>query len=144
VSGLTTSYLPSLNPLGGWVRAQFSVRNVSATTINSQVGFSLYSFTGLQLSDVRAHHILRLKPNQTQVVDAVLGGPGQWAFANATFTLRPLTKVDGAKLLPLSREAIVIFPPWLLLMIVGLAITGYVVVRAAMAERSPQAVRSFA
>jgi hypothetical protein len=138
VSGLSTQYVPSLNPFEGQVRAQFSVRNVSTTPITSRVQFSLDGPFGQRLDTVGNIELRRLMPQETRVVDAVLTGPGQWTFTTARFTLTPITEVDGTALEPMSRDAIVFFVPWFVLVLALLGVAIYAVVRTVRGSQPAQ------
>ena len=136
VSGLSTQYVPALNPFGGHVNAQFAVRNVSSTPVTSRVQFSLDGPFGQKLSTVGNIELRRLMPQETRVVDAVLTGPGQWTFTTARFTITPVTAVDGEQLEPLSRDSIVFFVPWFVVVATLLALAVYAIVRWVRADQS--------
>ena len=138
VSGLTTQYVPSLNPFEGQVRAQFSVRNVSSTPITSRVQFALDGPFGQRLDTVGNIELRRLMPQETRVVDAVLTGPGQWTFTTARFTLTPITEVDGTALEPMSRDAIVFFVPWFVLVLALIGVAIYAVARSVRGSQQAQ------
>jgi hypothetical protein len=140
VSGLSTQYVPALNPFGGHVNAQFSVRNVSSTPVTSRVQFSLDGPFGQRLSTVGNIELRRLMPQETRIVDAVLTGPGQWTFTTARFTITPVTAVNGEQLEPLSRDSIVFFVPWFVLVVGLLGLAAYSITRWVRADqRAPRA-----
>lgn len=139
VSGLTTEYVPSLNPLAGQVNAQFTVRNVSSTPISSRVDFWLNGPFGQNLSSAGDIDVRRLMPQEARVVDVVLTGPGQWTFTTVGFTLTPSTIVDGTTLEPFTREAVVFFIPWFVLVLGLLAAGIYAIVRVLRSEGEPVA-----
>lgn len=140
VSGVHTRYVPSFNPGRGEIRASFTVRNVSTSTVNSRVSFKLTNFLGQRLSTVDGITVMRLLPDETREVEAVLGNAGQWALETASYTLRPTNLVEGKKLDPVTREAVVFFLPWLILAILIAAGAAYLIVRILRASRIQQAV----
>ena len=129
VSGLRTHYFASPNPTQGGVMASFTVRNVSSTTIDSYVSFGLTNFLGQRLSSVTGITVLRLAPNETRIVRATLQNPGQWGVETATYTLTPTSLVDDTRLPSVTREAMVLFVPWLVIVILIVLATGYVIAR---------------
>lgn len=137
VSGLTTHYLPSLDPLGGSVRASFTVHNVSGTTVDSTASFELQNIFGRTLSTVSGVTVLRLKPGESRVVAGTLTHPAQWAFTRASFTLHPTSLVAGERLPSVTRDTIVFFVPWLILILLIIAITAYVIRRVARSRPEP-------
>ena len=134
VSGLRTHYFASPNPTRGGVMASFTVRNVSSTTVDSYVSFGLSNFLGQNLSSVKGITVLRLEPNETRIIRTTLQNPGQWAVETATYTLTPTSLVDGAKLPSVTRESMVLFLPWLVLVVLLVLATGYVIARVVRAN----------
>jgi hypothetical protein len=124
LSGLTTDYVPSLDPLSGELQVRFTVRNVSTASIDGTARFWLSSPLNTGISSVDEVDVAGLKPGESRVVDAVLPGTGQWTFATAHYTYTPPATVDGVALEPMTRDAFVFLPP---LFLIGLLITGAVV-----------------
>jgi hypothetical protein len=124
LSGLTTEHAPSLDPLGGELNAQFTIRNVSTASLDGTARFWLTGPIGAEISEVEPVHVTDLKPGESRVVDVVLPGTGQWTFETAHFTFTPPASVDGVALEPMTRDAFVILPPWFL---IGLIVVGGVV-----------------
>ncbi|MFB2598271.1 hypothetical protein ACEXQE_10795 [Herbiconiux sp. P17] len=139
VSGLSTEYQPSIDPLAGDLRTHFTVRNVSSSIIDSTVRFWVTGPFGNELGAVDGVAVNGLKPNEKVVVDATLTGVGQWTFATAHYTLTPPATVDGVALEPMTRDAFVFLPPWFLLALAAAAGVAYVIVRDGSASVSPAA-----
>ena len=138
VSGLRTRYFASPNPTQGGVMASFTVRNVSSTTVDSYVSFGLSNLLGQSLSSVKGITVLRLEPDETRIIRTTLQNPGQWAVETATYTLTPTSLVEGEKLPSVTRESMVLFLPWLVLVIMLTLAAAYVIARVVRA-RQPRA-----
>ena len=136
VSGLKTTYIPSIDPTAGVIRSSFVIKNVSEQSIDSSVTFRLTNFLGQELSAVDRIYILNLEAGETKEVDADLQRPGQWAFTTASFTLTPTSLVDGERLPELTRDPTVFFVPWLVVVFLVLGAAAYVIVRIIRASRS--------
>jgi len=134
ISGLTTGYSPSIDPLSGDLAVQYTVRNVSGETIDSTSRFWVTNVFGAELSAVDPVEVAALKPGESRVVQATLTGVGQWTFATAHMTLTPPTTVAGEELQPLTRDAFVVLPPWFLLVLLAIGGVAYVVVRIVRAS----------
>ncbi len=139
ISGLQTAYSPSIDPLSGDLSVQYTVRNVSAATIDSTSRFWVTNIFGAELSAVDPVAVAGLKPGESRVVSATLPGVGQWTFATAHMTLTPPETVEGVELQPLTRDAFVVLPPWFLLALLAIAGVVYAVVRIIRAS-SPTVV----
>ncbi|MFB2582952.1 hypothetical protein ACEXQD_17020 [Herbiconiux sp. P15] len=137
ISGLSTEYRPSIDPLAGELVTSFTVRNVSSSTIDSSARFWVSGPFGAELSAVDPVEIDGLNPDETTVVSATLTGVGQWTFATAHVTITPPDVVDGVPLEPMTRDAFVFLPPWFLLILLALAGVAYAVVRVVRAQSAP-------
>jgi len=132
VSGLTSSYDWSINPLGGAAETSITVRNVSKSTFSSTVRFWADGPVGNRLSEVKGVKITALKPGESRTVDASLGGIGQSTFVNVHATLSPPKSVDGVELASVTRDKFVVIPPWGVLglgAMGGLAFAGFSLVQ---------------
>lgn len=134
VSGLSTAYSPSIDPLSGELAVQYTVRNVSGETIDSSSRFWVTNAFGAELSAVDPVQVTALKPGESRVVSAVLPGVGQWTFASAHMTLTPPATVAGVELQPLTRDVFVVLPPWFLLALIAIGGVAYVIVRIVRAS----------
>jgi hypothetical protein len=111
VSGLTSHYIWSPNPLHSSAELRFTVRNVSKTTFDSTARFWVTTTFGARVSESRVLSVRGLKPRETRVIRATLGGLGQWTVLQAHAILTPPTKVQGTPLSPITRDAFIIVPP---------------------------------
>jgi len=134
ISGINTAYVPSINPGTGVIKARFTIRNFSTTTIDSSVTFRLTNFLGQQLSRVDPVPILRLEPNETRIILAELENPGQWTFTTASFTLSPTSLVDGARIPKYTRDEAVFFLPWFIIVLLVIGAAAYAIVRIVRAR----------
>jgi len=112
LSGLTSTFDASLNPLDGSLVTKFTVRNISDQTIDSSAKFWLTSPVGNTLS-TEIKDVAGLESGESRVVTAHLSGVGQWTMLTAHMTFTPPAEVDGVKLVPVSRDVIVFAEPWL-------------------------------
>ena len=101
------------------------MRNVSDTTFSSTARFWLDSPFGTTVSEVKGVEIVDLKPGESRVVDATLGGIGQWTFVTAHATLTPPKTVDGVELDSITRDQFVVIPPWGVLSLIGVGGIGF-------------------
>jgi hypothetical protein len=125
VSGLTSVYGWSANPLDGAAQSSLTVRNVSKSTFTSSVRFWADGPVGNRLSEVKDVMIDDLKPGESRTVDASLGGIGQSTFVQVHATLTPPKVVDGVELDPLTRDQFVVVPPWGLASLGGVGAVGF-------------------
>lgn len=140
ISGLGTGYTPSIDPLSGDLHVHFTVRNVSSAAIDSSARFWVSNFFGGEIGSGETIDVAGLKPDESRVVDATIGGVGQWTFATAHMTLTPPETVDGVALTSLTRDVFVFLPPWFLLALAAAAGVAYVVVRLVRAgSAAPEA-----
>ncbi|WP_291037576.1 hypothetical protein [Herbiconiux sp.] len=144
VSGLSTEYLPSIDPLGGELKTWFTVRNVSTGELSGSARFWVSSPFGTELSAQDDVELSGLKPQESKVVSATLTGVGQYTFATAHYTFTPPESVDGVALTPVTRDAFVVLPPWFLLGTAALAGLAFVVVQLVRAMRVPALTESAA
>jgi hypothetical protein len=124
VGGLESSTAMSLDPGEGYVTLWFTVRNTSKSTIDATASFWMTSFFDNEIDAVDAVPVTALKPDETRVVTAQLHRGGQWILLNAHVTLTPPDSVDGTKLSPVTRDAIVLLFPWLLAIIAVVILGG--------------------
>ncbi len=111
VSGLTSQYIWSPNPLRSAVDLRFTVRNASQTTFDATAKFWVTTTFGARVSETNGISVRGLKPNETRLVRATLGGLGQWAVLQAHATFTPPRVVDGTTLAPATRDAFIVVPP---------------------------------
>jgi len=125
ISGLTSVYSWSINPLDGAIDTSFTVRNVSKTTFDSTVRFWVDGPLGNELSEVADVKVTDLKPGESRTLEARLGGIGQSTFVQVHAKLNPPKVVEGVELDPLTRDEFVIIPPWGIAAIAGLGVIGF-------------------
>lgn len=114
LGGLAGGYSPSFNPLAGHLQVWFTVRNASKSTIDATADFWLEGPFGNRISQVDAVKIEALEPGERRTVSAELPGVGQWTFVSAHTRFTPPAQVDNAELSSFTRDANVFAPPWLI------------------------------
>jgi hypothetical protein len=111
VSGLTSHYIWSPNPTQSTAVLRFTVRNVSKTTFDSTARFWIDTTFGSRVSEVRGVAIMALRPGESRVVSATLGGLGQWTVLHGHVTFTPPPSVEGVTLAPITRDTFLFIPP---------------------------------
>ena len=125
VSGLSSTYDWSINPLDGATETSLTVRNVSKSTFTSTVRFWADGPIGNRLSEVADVKVTDLKPGESRTLEARLGGIGQSTFVQVHATLTPPKVVDGVKLDSLTRDQFIVIAPWGLAALGGLGVIGF-------------------
>lgn len=125
VSGLSSVYDWSINPLDGATDTSLTVRNVSKSTFTSTVRFWADGPVGNRLSEVADVKVTDLKPGESRTLEARLGGIGQSTFVQVHATLTPPKVVDGVTLDSLTRDQFVVIAPWGLAALGGLGVVGF-------------------
>ncbi|WP_378147527.1 hypothetical protein ACFJGV_05760 [Cnuibacter sp. UC19_7] len=127
MSGVRTGFQPSINPMDGRMDVSFTVKNVSQSTFDSTADLWLTNAFGAGVGDKATVDVPALKPGESRVVSATLGGVGQWGVVNAHATFVPPSTVDGTEVPPVTRDAFAIAFPWLSGLVVVFAIGGIAV-----------------
>lgn len=125
VSGLSSVYDWSINPLDGAAATSFTVRNVSKSTFDSTVRFWADGPIGNRLSEVADVTVADLKPGESRTLEASLGGIGQSTFVQVHATLTPPKVVDGVELDSITRDQSVVIPPWGVAALGGIGAVGF-------------------
>jgi hypothetical protein len=128
VSGMTSRYVPSLNPLDGTLETSFVVQNLTDESVDVRARFSVSNLFGgrIDRTDPAAY---TLEAGKSLTIEGELHGLGQWTFVTGQFTLTPPHVVDGITLVPLTRDAVVVFPPWFILLVLLLGTAAFITVR---------------
>ncbi|UFS59218.1 hypothetical protein [Subtercola endophyticus] len=129
LSGVSSDYGWSINPLAGDTSEHFTVHNVSQETIDLTANFSIVGPFGNEIARVDAVPITALKPDESRVIEAKLSGVGQWAFITAHATLVPPASVAGTPLTPVTRDGFLFVLPWFIVVLLILGVGAYSVVR---------------
>lgn len=128
LSGLTAWAVPSINPFGGSIRVELTVRNGSPSTLYGHVRFRLDDLFGSRLDNVQLAFV-RLRPGETRTIRTELDGPGQWPLVHVTATLTTPVQIDDVDVPPLTRDTWVPVLPWLFLVLAILIAAGIVIRR---------------
>jgi hypothetical protein len=138
VGGLSSAYIPSVNPFAGEVQLWFTVRNVSESTIDATADFWMESVFGNRIASVEGVSIAGLKPGEMRTLSAEVPGAGQWTVLMAHARFTPPDSVDGAELQPVVRDVTAFTFPWFFLLLLAAAIAAWVIVQA-LRRREPRA-----
>lgn len=141
VSGVSSDYAWSADPLGGEVRVRFTVRNVSNEVFDSSARFWLDGPLGNTVSEVAGVRIHNLRPKEIRVVEATLRGVGQWTFLHTHVTLTPPHVVGGTKLTPITRDGFIFVVPWLFSSLIICGAGAFAAFRVLRASRLSAPVR---
>jgi hypothetical protein len=142
VSGLSWTYLPSLNPLDGSLNLRFTVRNVYHQTLSASAGLWLNHVFGGAIDVPINVAVDKLKAGETRTVEATFHGLAQWMIVTGHATLTVPGTVDQVLVAPIARDAVIWFLPWFLVLLIA-GVAGWIVWRrlrprpAAVAARTP-------
>lgn len=112
VSGVTLTSEPDIGPGGGSITLGFTLRNVTATPITSSLKFWTENVIGTQLASVDTVNVADLGAGETRTVVVTLPDVGQWTVFTGNVTLTPPAEVRGTALSPVSRDSLIIVPPY--------------------------------
>ncbi len=128
VSGITAHAHGQLNPFGGAVVTSVSVINNTKADVSGTIAFHLVTLFGTQIGPTMTQDVVSVPPDQSHASSVDLPDVGQWPLVKVTaeFTTTP---ASGS--VPIEREAWVLAFPWLLLVILVLAIALVVILRLA-------------
>ncbi|CAH0207765.1 hypothetical protein SRABI128_01895 [Microbacterium sp. Bi128] len=138
IGGINAAGTPALNPAEGTVTVWFTVRNASQSVIDATASFWMDGaiFTN-RLDTVDDVPVAALQPGETRVVSAELQHGGQWTLLSTHATLTPPDSVDGTALTPVTRDALVILFPWLIVVVAVLLLLTFVLVRVLRSVLAP-------
>lgn len=138
VGGLNGSGMPSINPADGTAEMWFTVRNSSASLVDATADFWMDgAIFSNRLGAVDGVAIAALQPGETRVVAASVHGAGQWTLVSAHVTFTPPATVDGAAATAVTRDALVLVFPWLLVLGAVVVVLAFVIVRVVRAALPP-------
>ena len=120
VSGLSWTYLPSLNPLDGSLTLRFTVRNVYHRTLSASAGLWITQIFGGPVDVPVTVAVDNLKAGETRLVEATFRGLAQWTVLTGHATLTVPGQVDQQLVAPIARDAIIWFLPWFVVLIIAL------------------------
>jgi hypothetical protein len=135
VSGLTAHANQSPGPGGGDVVLDFTVKNLTTTPFTSSVRFWVDNAVGLQIRSVDDIPLADLVGGETRTVTVTLTDVGQWSAFNTHVTLTPPETVGDTALSPVTRDALLLVPPYFLLIVLSLLGGVYAVARYAVLTR---------
>lgn len=138
VGGLNGSGMPSIDPGDGSVEMWFTVRNSSSSPVDATADFWMDgAIFSNRLGAVDGVPIAALQPGETRVVTASVHGVGQWTLVSAHVTFTPPATVDGAAATAVTRDALVLVFPWLLVLGAVVVVLAFVIVRVVRAALPP-------
>jgi len=120
VSGLSGSYAPSLNPLGGSLNLRFTVRNVYSQTLSPTANLWINQVFGGPVGAPVVVQVDKLKAGETRTVEATFNGLAQWTVLSAHATLA-LPNTSDQVVAPISRDTIIWVLPWFIVLLAATA-----------------------
>lgn len=136
VGGVNGTGMPAVNPADGTVDMWFTVRNSSTKPVDATADFWMEGAVFSNRLDARDDvPITALQPGETRVVAATLSGAGQWTLVSTHVTFTPPETVDAAAATSVTRDALVLVFPWVIVLAaiaIALALAIVRVVRAAL------------
>lgn len=112
LSGLTGVIDPSLDSGGGDATVRFTVRSSASTPVDFDAAFRLDNSLGITVASVARTDGEPLQPGETRTIEATLPDIGQWTVYNARVTFTPPAEVDGVALTPITRDTMLVAPPY--------------------------------
>ncbi|PTT23166.1 hypothetical protein DBR36_00340 [Microbacterium sp. HMWF026] len=141
VGGLNGSGAPSVNPVDGTVDLWFTVRNASSTAIDATAQFWMDApVFASRLDGTGDVAITGLQPGESRVVSATLHGAGQWTLVSTHVSFTPPETVSGEGATSVTRDALVLVFPWLLVLVAVVLALGVLVVRVVRSALPPAPV----
>lgn len=137
IGGINAAGTPALNPAEGTVTVWFTVRNASQSVIDATASFWMDGAIFTNRLDTVDVPVAALQPGETRVVSAELQHGGQWTLLSTHATLTPPDSVDGTALTPVTRDALVILFPWLIVVVAVLLLLTFVLVRVLRSVLAP-------
>ena len=135
LSGLTGSAVPVLGPEGGDITLAFTVKNVTSWPVSADLRFWLENAIGVQTAQSDEIHVDELGPGATKTIRATLADAGQWGAFNAHVTFTPPESVRGTVLSPVTRDTLVMMPPYFLLLMLGITVVLFLAARYLFVRR---------
>ncbi|KFF59452.1 hypothetical protein JF66_11230 [Cryobacterium sp. MLB-32] len=119
VSGVTVTPKSDFGPGGGDIVLAFTQRNVTTSPITSSLRFWITNAVGMQVAAVDDVTVADLGPGETRTVAATLHDVGQWTAFTGHVTMTPPAEVRGTALEPVSRNSLIVIPPYFLLIVLA-------------------------
>ncbi|ANP73330.1 hypothetical protein [Cryobacterium arcticum] len=135
VSGLTAHAQQNVGPGGGDIVLGFTVKNLTDQPFDSTARFWVDNALGLQIHAVDDVALDDLAGGETRTVTVTLTDMGQWSAYNTHVTLTPPETVGETSLSPVTRDALLLVPPYFLLGVLALLGAISVVARYALLTR---------
>ncbi|SFH79225.1 hypothetical protein SAMN05216274_11543 [Cryobacterium levicorallinum] len=120
LSGLVGSAASVVGPEGGDITLAFTAKNVTSWPLSADLRFWLENSVGMDVAHPTDSRVIDLEPGQTKTVSITLSDVGQWGVLNAHMTFTPPDTVNGAVLTPVTRDTLVILPPYFVMLVVGI------------------------
>lgn len=120
VSGLTAHAKQNPGPGGGDLVLDFTVKNLSTDSFTSSVRFWVDNALGLEIKSVDDISLADLAGGETRTVTVTLTEVGQWSAFNTHVTLTPPETVGETALSPVTRDALLLVPPYFALIVFSL------------------------
>ena len=119
VSGVTATPVTDFGPGGGDIVLAFTQKNVTTAPVTSHLKFWVTNVFGMQLAAIDDVAVTDLAPAETRTVTATLEGVGQWTVFTGHVLLTPPSEVRGTALEPVSRDSLIVIPPYFLLVVLA-------------------------
>ncbi|ASD22681.1 hypothetical protein B7495_11830 [Cryobacterium sp. LW097] len=122
VSGLTATAHPTAGPDGGDIVLTFTVKNLTDNPISSSLRFWVDNAVGLQIRAANDASLTDLAGGETRTVTTTFTDVSQWSVFNSHVTLTPPDSVDGTAMTPVTRDALLLVPPYFVLLVASLVV----------------------
>jgi hypothetical protein len=135
ISALQWAYHFSPNPFDGALGLGFTVRNEYSGAVDGTATFWLTNLFGGTVGIPVTVAVGQIKPHETRLVTATISGVSQWTFLTGHATFTPPARLGNTVLVPVTRTAPALVPPWAILLAAAL-IAGWYLFRR-LARRRP-------
>ncbi|TFD68752.1 hypothetical protein [Cryobacterium ruanii] len=119
LSGLVASAAPVIGPEGGNVTLAFTVKNATSGPLSADLRYWLENAAGMGVAQSDDISVIELEAGQTKTLSVTLPDVGQWGILNAQMTFTPPDTVRGTVLTPVTRDTLIILPPYFVMLVVG-------------------------
>jgi hypothetical protein len=121
------------NPFAGSVTLHYVVKNTGNIALAANTTAAVHTWFGIPVGATASSPLAELLPGSAAAIDVPLSGVSQWGFVNPGVTVSPFVQTQDASLgVPapvISRDTFIFTPPWILLIVIALAVLAFFAVR---------------
>jgi hypothetical protein len=130
IEQLSTSYTPSVNPLGGKAKVTYKIHNRGNVRLAGASGVTVSGPFGVAEQKAASEDFPELLPGQEMTITRELDGVPALGLAYTTVRVQPAAGTDGAAPSEVTRKAMTVTPP------IGLVLVVLIVLFAVFSSRA--------